>query len=163
MVRSLAHLSPLNPGRYTEKVDVWSVGIVFYEMLTDLVATIATFSQLKVEPDLHALCVGESVVNDAVAVVMYSAAAGFVRDEHDVGGADVLGQCARFALVCVASVVLGLVGALGCALALKHARLPPVAQVSAMLLCAYGTYLVCEVVDQSGIVGALVCGFGMKK
>ena len=41
--------------------------------------------------------------------------------------------------------------------------LPPVAQVSAMLLCAYGTYLVCEVVDQSGIVGALVCGFGMKK
>ena len=129
----------------------------------DPVATIATFSQLKVEPDLHALCVGESVVNDAVAVVMYSAAAGLVRDEHDVGGADVLGQCARFALVCVASVVLGLVGALGCALALKHARLPPVAQVSAMLLCAYGTYLVCEVVDQSGIVGALVCGFGMKK
>ena len=58
---------------------------------------------------------------------------------------------------------IGLVGALGCALALKHARLPPVAQVSAMLLCAYGTYLVCEVVDQSGIVGALVCGFGMKK
>ena len=102
-------------------------------------------------------------MNDAVAVVMYSAAAGFVRDEHDVGGADVLGQCARFALVCVASVVLGLVGALGCALALKHARLPPVAQVSAMLLCAYGTYLVCEVVDQSGIVGALICGFGMKK
>ena len=32
-----------------------------------------------------------------------------------------------------------------------------------MLLCAYSTYLACEVVDQSGIVGALICGFAMKK
>ena len=46
----------------------------------DPVSTLATFSSLKVEPDLNALCVGESVINDAVAVVLYEFAALMIKD-----------------------------------------------------------------------------------
>ena len=46
----------------------------------DPVSTLATFSSLKVEPDLNALCVGDSVINDAVAVVLYEFAALMIKD-----------------------------------------------------------------------------------
>lgn len=48
-------------------------GLLFGTLLsaTDTVATIAVLRQMGVDPQLYALIFGESVLNDAVAVVLF--------------------------------------------------------------------------------------------
>lgn len=41
---------------------------------TDPVATLAVLGQLKVEPQLYSIIFGESVLNDAVAIVLFQVA-----------------------------------------------------------------------------------------
>lgn len=48
---------------------------------TDPVATLAVFSSLKVHPTLYALVYGESVVNDAVAIVLYRTFTNFLVND----------------------------------------------------------------------------------
>jgi NhaP-type Na+/H+ or K+/H+ antiporter len=48
---------------------------------TDPVATLAVFQSLKVHPTLYALVYGESVVNDAVAIVLYRTFTSFLVNE----------------------------------------------------------------------------------
>ena len=45
---------------------------------TDPVSTLAVFSELKVDPSLFYLVFGESVINDAVGVVLFNTFAKFV-------------------------------------------------------------------------------------
>lgn len=128
----------------------------------DPVATLAVFQHLKVEPDLNALCVGESVINDAVSVVLFRASSHFIG-KTDVGADDVLKQIGLFVLICIASVVLGYVSGLLCALCLRYLPLSTAAQVLVMLVWSYFAFLTSEGLEQSGIVASLVCGFTMKR
>lgn len=128
----------------------------------DPVATIAVFQNLKVEPDLNALCVGESVINDAMSVVLFRASAGFVGDDNVTVNA-VFKQIGLFVIICIASVAIGYISGLLCALNLKHAPLTPMAQVLCMLIWSYFAFHTSEGLHQSGIVASLVCGFTMKR
>ena len=76
-------------------------GLLFGTLLsaTDTVATIAVLRQMGVEPQLYALIFGESVLNDAVAVVLFqtlsSLSEGESRDFH-LSGKAVTETLARF-------------------------------------------------------------------
>ena len=52
----------------------------------DPVSTLATFGHLHVKPELYALVYGESVINDAIAIVLYRTFTGFFVSE-------VIGDC----------------------------------------------------------------------
>ena len=86
---------------------------------TDPVSVLAVFAELRVEPALFYLVFGESVVNDAVAIVLFETFSKFVGFEF--GARAVLIAVADFALVFVGSMLLG--GALGAAMAWALKRL----------------------------------------
>lgn len=122
---------------------------------TDPVATIALFggARFKADPLLHSLINGESVLNDAVALVL------FVTLSHHVGrqevpsliSVDVLGH---FMLVLGGSVIIGLLaGALlsVCFIQARALSVFPDYEISAILLGAYLTYALTQLLGLSGI------------
>eukprot|EP00182_Erythrolobus_australicus_P000560 CAMPEP_0185837592 /NCGR_PEP_ID=MMETSP1353-20130828/11644_1 /TAXON_ID=1077150 /ORGANISM="Erythrolobus australicus, Strain CCMP3124" /LENGTH=618 /DNA_ID=CAMNT_0028536529 /DNA_START=262 /DNA_END=2118 /DNA_ORIENTATION=+ len=122
----------------------------------DPVATIAVFSALKVNNTLHFLVFGESVLNDAVAIVLY-------RTFSDLGGADkhsFMAPMVSFVVMFFGSTVIGIVTACLAALVLKHSNLRSshTLEMSFYVLMAYLPYFVCEGLGMSGIMGILASG-----
>jgi len=129
---------------------------------TDPVATIALFgsSRFRTDPLLHSLINGESVLNDAVAIVLFSTLTHHLHEEEPrLISAPILGH---FGLVLVGSVVLGVLA--GAALSWcfcysqELARFPDY-ELAAMFLGAYLTFAVTQFFGLSGIT-ALFC-FGV--
>lgn len=119
----------------------------------DPVATIAIFSALKVNKTLHFLVFGESVLNDAVAIVLY-------RTFSRLIGYSVTtwyGPIFRFIYIFVGSPIVGAVVAASTALLLKHTTLyrSPSLEFSFYLLMSYLPYPLCDGLGMSGILGIL--------
>lgn len=138
-----------------------SYPFLFWEAMTfgallsavDPVATIAIFSALKVNKTLHFLVFGESVLNDAVAIVLY-------RTFSRLIGASIsnwYGPLFSFIYIFLGSAVVGAAVAAGTALLLKHTNLyrSPSLEFSFYLLMAYLPYPFCDGVGMSGILGIL--------
>ncbi|GBP67441.1 hypothetical protein EVAR_49335_1 [Eumeta japonica] len=88
----------------------------------DPVATVAIFHALDVDPVLNMLVFGESILNDAIAIVLTTA----VLDSNDPNmstGEAVLSAINRFWLMFFASAGIGVLFALVSALLLKHVDL----------------------------------------
>lgn len=90
---------------------------------TDTVATLAVFSHLEVPPLLHNLVFGESVLNDAVAIVLFRTLVEFY--DTPLSAATPFAVAARFAVVLAGSTVAGVAVALACAFVLKRFELAP--------------------------------------
>lgn len=119
----------------------------------DPVATIAIFSALKVNKTLHFLVFGESVLNDAVAIVLY-------RTFSRLIGYSVTtwyGPIFRFLYIFIGSAIVGAVLAAVTAVLLKHTNLyrSPSLEFSFYLLMAYLPYPFCDGLGMSGIIGIL--------
>ena len=125
---------------------------------TDPVSTLAVFSELKVDPNLFYLVFGESVINDAVGVVLFNTFSKFVGYEH--GATTVFIAFADFILIFIGSLVIGyLVGAVaGLCTKLVNFRENRVIEMSAYCLLMYLPYFVAEAVEMSGIVSTLFAG-----
>lgn len=119
----------------------------------DPVATIAIFSALKVNKTLHFLVFGESVVNDAVAIVLYRTFSRLVG----YSGTTWYEPLLRFLYIFIGSPIIGFVLAASTALLLKHTNLyqNPSLEFSFYLLMAYLPYPFCDGVGMSGILGIL--------
>ena len=90
---------------------------------TDTVATLAVFSHLEVPPLLHNLVFGESVLNDAVAIVLFRTLVEFY--DSPLSAATPFAVAARVAAVLAGSTVAGVAVALACAFVLKRFELAP--------------------------------------
>jgi len=90
---------------------------------TDPVATLATFSTLKVHPDLDALTSGESIGNDAMAIVLFRTFASTVGRELTED--TIVGAAVSFVKVLLGSVAIGLGGGLLATLLFRGANAPP--------------------------------------
>ena len=90
---------------------------------TDTVATLAVFSHLDVPPLLHNLVFGESVLNDAVAIVLFRTLVEFY--DTPLSAVTPLAVAARFAVVLAGSTAAGVAVALACAFVLKRFELAP--------------------------------------
>ena len=87
---------------------------------TDPVTVLAIFTDLRVDPDLFAVVFGESVLNDAVAVVLYRAIQ-VLEDAFTLR--NVLRAVWAFAVVFLGSTAVGVAAALASALLFKRVKL----------------------------------------
>ena len=120
----------------------------------DPVATIAIFSAMKVNKTLHFLVFGESVLNDAVAIVLYRTFSRLIGYSATTWYGPVL----SFIYVFFGSAIIGAALAVITALLLKHSQLyrSPSLEFSFFLLMAYLPYPFCDGMGMSGILGILV-------
>ena len=95
-----------------------SVSLLFGAILSavDPVATLAIFHALEVNPTLYILVFGESILNDAIAVVLYRTLLRFVTQNTSFGM--ILRALAMFLYTFFGSIAIGVVIAAGSALVL---------------------------------------------
>ncbi|RHZ07371.1 hypothetical protein DYB31_000357 [Aphanomyces astaci] len=129
---------------------------------TDPVSTLAVFQQLNVDPKLFYIIFGESVLNDAISIVLFNTFSKFIGvnviHAHAISYAVL-----DFVGVCVGSIFVGVFFGCVSSLALKHLKhLTLMHEVSLFLLFAYMPFLVAEVLELSGIVSVLFAGMLMK-
>jgi monovalent cation:H+ antiporter, CPA1 family len=122
---------------------------------TDPVAVIATFRDLGVPRRLATLVEGESLFNDATALVLFATTVALIGGDVGLGEAAV-----DLAITVVLSIVLGLVAGW---LAVRLIALTdePVIELTISAAAAYGTYVLAEELHRSGIIATVVAGVVM--
>lgn len=131
---------------------------------TDPVTVLAIFQELGVNIDLYSLVFGESVLNDAVAIVMYRTLLNFV--EKGVTLVSVLQAAAFFVFIFVGSMLVGTFFAIAVTLFFKLIGGPlleshPHVETSLVMIAPYCAYATAEALSLSGIVAILFCGIVM--
>ena len=132
---------------------------------TDPVTVLAIFHSLKVEPKMYSLVFGESVLNDAVAIVLYKTLVSFKGQEVSVKSCGLaIGQ---FLTIFVGSFSIGTGVALLSSLLFKKASFArskdtdTTLQVAIAVLFPYLAYMIAEGLTLSGIVAILFTGATM--
>lgn len=127
----------------------------------DPVATIAIFHALNVDPILNMLVFGESILNDAISIVLTTA---ILESDSPNPGEAIMMAVNRFCLMFFASALMGVAFALISALLLKHVdlRKNPSLEFGMMLVFSYGPYVLAEGIHLSGIMAILFCGIVMS-
>ena len=117
---------------------------------TDPVTILAIFTQYKVDPNLYSVIFGESILNDAVSIVMYETLSGFHGSEFYPSS--LIHGTGIFLLSFSISMALGVMFGLGCSLALKHSSLSlfPGIESCLVALVAYTSYFFSNGTKMSG-------------
>jgi NhaP-type Na+/H+ or K+/H+ antiporter len=127
---------------------------------------LAVFQAKRVDPQLFYLVFGESVLNDAVGLVLFKACARFVSKDNKVGkvAVEISRFILGFTLDAVGSPILGLVCGCGAALLFKHIdmRKNRLLELSLYVLIMYVPFLLAELIGLSGIVTILFTGMAAR-
>jgi len=126
----------------------------------DPVATLSIMGnpELKCDPTLYSIVFGESVLNDAISIVLFSTFKNFIYTEFTpISIAFVFLQ---FTGIAIGSSLVGVVLGLLCSLLFKKLDLHhlPVYEVLILLLMAFFTYAAIEAMHMSGVMGLFFCG-----
>ena len=137
---------------------------------TDPVSTLAVFSSKRVDPHLFYLVFGESVLNDAVGLVLFDALAHLLENQMKTDAAINVGEEVAqflfdFVVAFLGSLVLGILFALGMALLLKYLdfRKTPILELSITITFMYLPFVLAELLHLSGIVTVLFAGIACKR
>ncbi|EDV22044.1 uncharacterized protein TRIADDRAFT_11431, partial [Trichoplax adhaerens] len=122
---------------------------------TDPVTVLAVFHDLHVDSKLYVLVFGESVLNDAVAIVLYRSILAY--SPYSAEGVDTFNAAGFFRSV---GVFLGIF--LG-SFAMHFTKLTrigkyPLLETTIFAMMSYSTFLVAEAMKLTGIVAILFCG-----
>ncbi|XP_055837488.1 sodium/hydrogen exchanger 8 [Episyrphus balteatus] len=132
----------------------------------DPVATVAIFHALEVDPVLNMLVFGESILNDAISIVLTTSisAAANGPAANSNAGETILKALKTFCEMFFASAGIGVIFALISALLLKHIdlRKHPSLEFAMMLMFTYAPYVLAEGIHLSGIMAILFCGIVMS-
>lgn len=136
-------------------VDAISVGATL--SATDPVTILAIFNTYKVDPKLYTIIFGESILNDAVAIVLFETAQRY-KDAAGVAGTRALGFVSLlegigiFLAVFFGSLVIGVIVGIGTALVLKftYVRRVPKIESCLIVLIAYASYFFSNGLHMSG-------------
>ncbi|PYH89524.1 sodium/hydrogen exchanger 3 [Aspergillus ellipticus CBS 707.79] len=144
-------------------VEAISVGATL--SATDPVTILAIFNLYKVEPKLYTVIFGESILNDAIAIVLFETAQKYA--DSDAGSLTFLNlfeAIGLFLLVFFGSMMVGVIVGIMTALGLKytHVRRVPKIESCLIVLIAYASYFFSNGVYLSGIVSLLFCGITLK-
>eukprot|EP01091_Cochliopodium_minus_P016314 TRINITY_DN6070_c0_g1_i1.p1 TRINITY_DN6070_c0_g1~~TRINITY_DN6070_c0_g1_i1.p1 ORF type:complete len:580 (+),score=137.75 TRINITY_DN6070_c0_g1_i1:55-1794(+) len=128
---------------------------------TDPVTVLAIFKELRVDFDLYANVFGESVFNDAIAIVLYRTVATFLTRQITVSS--LILAVGEFLLIFFGSFGVGTIMALIIALLLKYTTIYKyiILEGALVVLFGYMSYLLADGLGLSGVVSILFCGIVM--
>ncbi|KAG7129535.1 Endosomal/prevacuolar sodium/hydrogen exchanger like protein [Verticillium longisporum] len=143
-------------------VDAISVGATL--SATDPVTILAIFNTYKVDPKLYTIIFGESLMNDAIAIVIFETAQKYKGESHTVSSLSFLEGFGIFFLVFFGSLIIGVLVGVGTALLLKltYIRRYPNIESCLIVLISYATYFFSNATHLSGIVSLLFCSITLK-
>ncbi|KKA29726.1 hypothetical protein TD95_003813 [Thielaviopsis punctulata] len=144
-------------------VDAISVGATL--SATDPVTILAIFNSYKVDPQLYTYIFGESILNDAIAIVIFETAQTYKKGEAgELGVVNLFEGIGVFLFVFFGSLMIGVLVGVGTALLLKFTYIRRYQKIesSLVVLIAYATYFFSNGVHLSGIVSLLFCGITLK-
>lgn len=143
-------------------VEAMSVGATL--SATDPVTILAIFDTYKVEPKLYTLIFGESILNDAVAIVLFETAQKYKDGAESLGIVSLFEAFGIFFGVFFGSLFIGVTVGIVVSLMLKftYVRRFPKTESCLIILTAYLTYFLSNAIHMSGIVSLLFCGICMK-
>lgn len=131
---------------------------------TDPLTILAIFNDLHVDVNLYALVFGESVLNDAVAIVLSGSIQNYgERYQSGTGGFETQAffrALGDFFGIFTLSLLIGAL--MGCITAIltkfTHVRDFPLLESALFVLMSYSTFLIAEASELTGIVAVLFCG-----
>jgi monovalent cation:H+ antiporter, CPA1 family len=132
-----------------------AVALVFGSIVaaTDPIAVVAVFQGLNAPTRLAVMIEGESLINDGVAITLYTAALGLAAS----GSTDVPGAVALFARQIVGGVAIG--GVMGFLLSRLTAAIDDhLIEMTLSTALAYGSYLLAQSLDTSGALACVAAG-----
>ncbi|KAK4697201.1 hypothetical protein P7C71_g833, partial [Lecanoromycetidae sp. Uapishka_2] len=139
-------------------VEAISVGATL--SATDPVTILAIFNTYKVDPKLYTVIFGESILNDAIAIVIFDTAQRYKPDGIKGGSltiADFFEAIGIFFLVFFGSLIIGVIVGIGTALLLKFTlvRRFPKIESCLVILIAYASYYFANGAMMSGLCLAI--------
>lgn len=147
-------------GIHIQFVDAIAMGATL--SATDPVTILSIFNTYQVDPKLYTIIFGESLLNDAVCIVIFETAQKIKGDTMHLSS--LFKGIGIFLVTFAISLVIGSLIGILTALILKHTRVRRYPQIEAclVLLFAYGTYFFSNGCHMSGIVSLLFCGITLK-
>ena len=128
----------------------------------DPVATLSIMgnSDLNCDPLLYTLVFGESVLNDAVAIVLFKTFMVAYDSGEPFSSSTIPSILLNFTGISLGSVFIGVAIGLICSYVCKHTEMHryPEYEISMLFLFAYGSYSFAESVQLSGIMALFFCG-----
>ncbi|KAG8079405.1 hypothetical protein GUJ93_ZPchr0007g5604 [Zizania palustris] len=158
-IAAIAIFSRMNIGAL-DVGDFLAIGAIF--SATDSVCTLQVLNQDET-PFLYSLVFGEGVVNDATSIVLFNALQNLDLDHIDAGV--VLKFLGNFFYLFLSSTFLGVFAGLLSAYIIKKlyiGRHSTDREVALMMLMAYLSYMLAELLDLSGILTVFFCGIVMS-
>jgi sodium/hydrogen exchanger 8 len=146
----------------SERVNLALFGALTSVMSAYTVDPVATLSimgnpEMNCNPLLYSLVFGESVLNDAVAIVLFRT---FQQFPGEFTNQAVLMMIWDFTSISVGSLICGVLLALVCSFICKETNLRkfPEYEMAILFLFAYGSYAFAEALQLSGIMSLFFCG-----
>ncbi|CAM9486047.1 unnamed protein product, partial [Pylaiella littoralis] len=128
----------------------------------DPVATLSIMGspELNCDPLLYSLVFGESVLNDAVAIVLFRTFLREYQENESFTAGTLPSTLWSFFTITLASTSVGVLIGLACSFLFKHTRIRdyPKFEISLLFLSSYGSYAFAEAVELSGIMSIFFTG-----
>lgn len=130
---------------------------------TDPVTVLAIFNELHADGDLYALLFGESVMNDAVAIVLSSSIVAYQpsgANTHMFDASAFFKSVGVFLGIFSGSFLMGAATGVVTALVTKFTKLHcfPLLETALFFLMSWSTFLLAEACGFTGVVAVLFCG-----
>lgn len=123
---------------------------------TDPIAIVDLFRRLRVPQELATIVESESLLNDAVGVILFVV----VLQVLTTGGTSIVGAATQFTLLVAGGLLVGLLVA--GAVYLLHRQLDdPAVETALSLVAAYGSFLLAESLGASGIIACAISGIAV--
>ena len=138
-------------------VEAFSVGATL--SATDPVTILAIFNAYKVDPKLYTIIFGESILNDAIAIVLFETAQKYLpitepggKEPGSLTVVSFFEAVGIFLLVFCGSCLIGIAVGIGTTLGLKftHVRRFPKTESCLIVLIAYASYFFSTAIHASG-------------
>jgi sodium/hydrogen exchanger-like protein 6/7 len=132
-------------------IDAISVGATL--SATDPVTILAIFNSYKVDPKLYTIIFGESILNDAIAIVIFASAQKAKAGTSSMGILGLFYGIWIFLRDFFGSLIIGSAVGIIAALGLKHTyvRRYPKIECCLIILIAYATFYFSQAIEMSGM------------
>ncbi|KAL3317669.1 hypothetical protein Ciccas_003678 [Cichlidogyrus casuarinus] len=140
-----------------DKLNLGLKGYLLFASLivaVDPVAVLAIFNDIGVELSLYYMVFGESLLNDAVTIVLYTIMEKFV-DNNNIQGYQIFLGFLSFFTIAGGGLLLGVIIGIICCLI---TRFKTPADFVIILLLAYFSYILGDLVGWSGLISMIGCG-----